>query len=224
MSSSHVVHIVASDTAYRFAVSDTLTPLGFDTSSYPSPDSFLDIASTLSSGCVLLRIDRPEDLRVLTALVRQGNGLPVIVIGPQAVVETAVEPLKLGAAGFLETTVGKDALAAAVNVALAEYSLSLRQSELRAAKGRINSLSPREKEVLDGISAGFSTKAIARTLKLSPRTVEVHRQRLMKRLCVRGSAAAVRLAALAEFAFGWSMPNDPVIRNGHIIPGKILRM
>ena len=105
--------------------------------------------------------------------------------------------MKAGAVDFVEKPFDDEALLAATEAALGTPQASGAAGVDDAAE-RIASLSPREREVLDLLVAGKPNKLIARDLGLSPRTVEVHRARLMARLGVASLAEAVRLAVHAE--------------------------
>ena len=93
-----------------------------------------------------------------------------------------------------------EALIATIEAALNSSRQNGRTDEMAAAVDLINTLSPRERQVLDGLVAGQANKVIAFDLKISVRTVEVHRARMMDRLGVRQFAEAVRLAVLARLA------------------------
>jgi two-component system response regulator FixJ len=105
--------------------------------------------------------------------------------------------MKAGAADFLKKPFCSEALLAAIGAALAAPGPHIVDAASEAA-ARIAVLSPREGEVLELLAAGMPNKAVARELGLSPRTVEVHRARLMARLGVGSLAEAVRLAVQAE--------------------------
>ncbi len=112
-------------------------------------------------------------------------------------VSTAVRAMKAGAVDFVEKPFDDQALLAAVEAALGPPEAS-GAAGFDDATARIAALSPREREVLDLLVTGKPNKHIARDLGLSPRTVEVHRARLMARLGVGSLAEAVRLAVQAE--------------------------
>jgi len=164
MLSNGTVHIVGGDYTSRLALSEVL-PVGLKSASYLSTEAFLKDAQILSPGCVLLLVDAPSKvvLRVVAALRQLGSVMPMVVIGPQGSVEIAVQSLKGGAADFLEVTVGTEALNSAVEFALAGASFPLDESELTKAKRLVGTLTPREHEVLKGISAGLSSKTLPRT-------------------------------------------------------------
>lgn len=191
-----LVHIVDDDAQVRAATSYLLSSKGYTTEIYASGSEFLRDAD-LERGCILLDLRMPgmDGLEVQEELVSRGVLLPVVVISGHGDVGTAVKAMKLGAVDFLEKPYREEDLTAAVERAL---SLSgkrsdRRQSEITAA-ARLQELSPREVQVLQGLLGGLSNKEIARRLDLSPRTVEMHRANLMASLAVESLSEAIRLA------------------------------
>jgi len=112
-------------------------------------------------------------------------------------VPTAVQAMKAGALDFIEKPIDEDRLLAAVDAALRDGSHKLRDAEAAQAAQRIAPLSPRERQVLNGIVAGKANKVIAYDLDISVRTVEVHRARLLARLGTHSMAEAIRIAVMA---------------------------
>jgi two-component system response regulator FixJ len=126
--------------------------------------------------------------------------LPVIVMTAHGDVARAVQAMKAGAVDFLEKPFDDETLLNAIEAALAKAGRRVGDREAVEAAQRIATLSPREREVLDGLVAGRPNKVIAFDLGISVRTVEVHRARMMERLGTRKLADAVRLAVLAKLA------------------------
>jgi two-component system response regulator FixJ len=108
--------------------------------------------------------------------------------------------MKAGALDFLEKPVDEDTLLAAVHGAFRVGARKIRDDEAEQAARRLAGLSPRERQVLEGIVAGKANKLIAYDLDISIRTVEVHRARLLARLGTRSMAAAIRIAVLGALA------------------------
>ncbi len=136
-------------------------------------------------------------IELLRRLHNVNHRLPVIMITGNSDVSMAVRAMKAGAVDFIEKPFDDEVLLATIGAAL-DTSGALGAAEAEAV-ARIAALSPREREVLDLLIMGKPNKAIARDLGLSPRTVEIHRARLMIRLDVGSLAEAVRLAVRAEF-------------------------
>jgi two-component system response regulator FixJ len=133
-------------------------------------------------------------------LLRINPDLPVIVMTGQGDVQAAVRAMKAGAVDFIEKPYSDDALIAAIESALKGGVRKGRTGDMTAAAALIDTLSPRERQVLEALVAGQPNKVIAFDLGISVRTVEVHRARMMDRLGVRQFAEAVRLSVLATLA------------------------
>jgi two-component system response regulator FixJ len=197
------VHVVDDDPAVRRSLERLLDAAGFHVVSYQSPAAFLNAASGLSAGCVLLDIRMPgvDGLEVQARLNRLRVNLPVIVMTGHGDVPSAVRAMKAGAVDFLEKPFDDETLLNAIGRAFAKASRLIGgdREAVRAAQ-RIATLSPREREVLDALLAGRQNKVIAFDLNISVRTVEVHRARMMERLGTKQFADAIRLAVMATLA------------------------
>ena len=195
------VHVVDDDPAVRRSLERLLDAAGFHVVSYQSPAAFLNAASGLSAGCVLLDIRMPgvDGLEVQSRLNRLRVNLPVIVMTGHGDVPSAVRAMKAGAVDFLEKPFDDETLLNAIGGAFAKASRLIGgdREAVRAAQ-RIATLSPREREVLDALLAGRPNKVIAFDLNISVRTVEVHRARMMERLGTKQFADAIRLAVMAN--------------------------
>jgi two-component system, LuxR family, response regulator FixJ len=202
MPAERVIYIVDDDPAIRRSLERLLDAADFQTVSYATPKAFLDVAASLPAGCALVDLRMPEinGLEVQEQLNRVKAQLPIIVMTGQGDIQSAVRAMKGGAADFIEKPYSDDALIAAIETALKRGAPQDRADEIAAAAALIDTLSPRERQVLDALVAGHSNKIIAFDLGISVRTVEVHRARMMDRLGVRQFAEAVRLAVLAKLA------------------------
>lgn len=202
MTAAAFVYVVDDDPAIRRSLERLLDAIGFRVTSFATPTAFLEIAGDLPLGCVLLDLRMPEmDGFEVHARLRQINpDLRVIVITAQGDVQTAVRAMKAGAADFIEKPYSDDALVAAIESSLKTGAASDRADDISAAVLLIDTLSPREREVLEALVAGQPNKVIAISLGISVRTVEVHRSRMMDRLGVRQLGQAVRLSVLASLA------------------------
>ena len=199
VSTEHIVHIVEDDAPLRRSLQWLLRSAGFATKAYATASACLDAAPQLTEGCLLLDVQMPQmdGLQLLRLLAAVGAGLPMIVVSAQADVTTAVRAMKAGAVDFIEKPYEADELLKSIELATDKAALGRRAAK---ATTRIAKLSPREREVLDGIVAGRINKSIASDLGISIRTVEMHRARMLKRLGTRRLAEAVRLAVLAKLA------------------------
>ena len=204
MAAERIVHIVDDDAAVRRALERLLRVAEFAPVAYPTPFALLDVAADLSAGCILLDVKMPgmDGLQVQAELARLGVRLPVIVMTGAGDVQTAVRAMKAGATDFIEKPFDDDYLLGAIEAALAGSGRAARDREALEAAGRIGTLSPREREVLDCLVAGRRNKQIAGDLGISVRTVEIHRLRMLDRLGTRHLSEAIRLAVMAALAPG----------------------
>src|SRR3954451_4971334 len=189
VSADRTVHVVDDDAAVRRSLERLLDTAGFRVVSYDSSSAFLEAARGLLAGCVLLDIQMPgvDGLAVQARLNRLGVSLPVIVMTAHGDVARAVQAMKAGAVDFLEKPFDEETLLNAIEAALAKAGRRVGDREAVEAAQRIATLSPREREVLDGLVTGRPNKVIAFDLGISVRTVEVHRARMMERLGTRKS-------------------------------------
>ena len=203
MLNERIVHVVDDDPAFRRSVEVLLESAGFATCAYASALVVLDAASQLSGGCILLDIQMPgmNGLELQARFNELGIRLPVIVMTGQGDVATAVQAMKAGAIDFIEKPFADDLLLSTIETALATAAgRASRKRTIGDAAALIAMLSPRERQVLEGILAGRSSKMIAHDFGISTRTVEVHRARMLERLGTRGIAEAIRLAVMAGLA------------------------
>jgi two-component system response regulator FixJ len=193
-----VVHIVDDDESLRRALYRLLRSAGYNAITYGTATAVIDAAPQLS-GCLLLDLRMPDmdGLEAHARLVALGVRLPVIVVTGHGDVPTAVRAMKAGALDFIEKPIDEDRLLTAIEAALSDGARKTRDDEALHATQRMAALSPRERQVLEGIVSGKPNKQIAYDLKISVRTVEVHRTRLMVRLGTHNIAGAIRTAVLA---------------------------
>ena len=203
MAEAALVHVVDDDASVRDLLALLLESAGFSVRAYDSAAAFLRAASDLTAGCVLTDVQMPDlnGLELQRRMSELGIRLPVIVMTGHADVPIAVEALKAGAADFLEKPFDEQHLLAAVASAIAVSRLAHDEAAAVAEiAARIATLTPREREVLDHLVAGQPNKTIAYDLGSSPRTVEVHRARVMEKMGARSLPELVRMTIAAERA------------------------
>ena len=195
------VHLVDDDAAIRRSVGFMLKTSGHRVETYESGSALLRRAGELEPGCILLDIRMPgmDGLEVQQALQEKGVNLPVIIMTGHGDVALAVKAMKAGAVDFIQKPFEKDALLGS----LEEGYLRLLRKEATADRARdavvrLQALTARERDVLNGLANGLPNKTIAYDLGISPRTVEIHRANLMTKLGARSLSEALRIAFVAR--------------------------
>lgn len=194
------VFVVDDDDAVRDSLRLLLESAGFSVTDYASAASFLDAYSTATGGCIVADIRMPDmdGLELQEALVERQAPLPFIAMTGHGDVPLAVRAMKAGAVDFIEKPFEADDLIAAVERALEmSRSRGVTSTSSRAAE-LVESLTKRERQVLEHLVAGHANKVIAHALDISPRTVEVHRANLMDKMKVRSLPEVVRIAIAAN--------------------------
>jgi two-component system response regulator FixJ len=200
MSSEVVVHVVDDDEGIRESLALLLNSHNIPCATHASAEAFLNAVPNLTSGCVLtdVRLPGKSGLDLLHQLTHPRRAILIIVMTGHGDVPIAVEAMKRGADDFLEKPIDGDLLLASIRAGLSRILESDRQQAEQAdALERIRRLSPRERAVLDGLAAGKPNKVIAFELNISPRTVEVHRANLMRKMQSASLSNLVRLTILA---------------------------
>jgi PAS domain S-box-containing protein len=194
-------YVIDLDPASREGSSQLLQRAGYEVKTFASTTEFLNVASVLALGCVVLDVRSPQagGLELLRGLKAIGTKLPVVVTGVSSGdVTVAVQAMKAGAVDWLELPYQEDALLVAVASALAEIRrVAEEHRDADFSRTRIAGMSVRERQVLEGLLAGGSNKEIGRDLGISPRTVELHRRSAMERMGVKTLPEAVLMAAAA---------------------------
>jgi two-component system response regulator FixJ len=190
------VYIVDDDDGMRRALYTLLSTVGFRTSVYSRPSEFLEKFHVDAPGCLLLDIRMPEmsGLEVQRHLNTLGSMLPVIFITGHGDVPMAVQAMKEGAFEFIQKPFRDQDLIDRINHALIQDAKN-RSSLARRVEvlHRVESLTPRERQVMDLVVGGAANKVIAIDLGLSERTVEIHRAKVMEKMGSRSVAHLVRL-------------------------------
>ena len=195
-----LIVVVDDDAAVRASLAALLETAGYETIEFASGSAFLDSVHELAGACVLLDIKMPglDGLEVQRRLNRLGAKLPVVLVTGHGDIPMAVQAMRAGASDFLEKPVRRDRLTESVARALREAPGGPAGAQERAAMAaRIDTLSPREREVLVQLVMGRPNKVAAFELGISPRTVEVYRRNVMTKTGARSLPHLVRLALVA---------------------------
>jgi FixJ family two-component response regulator len=174
---------------------------GFETRSFPDAESFLAAHDPAVPGCAVIDLGLPsiDGLELQTRLAHQGGARPVVFLTGHGTVPTAVQAMRAGAVDFLSKPVDADTLLRAIRSALEMDSLRRsRSAVVKDVLQRVNSLTPREQEVLREIVLGRMNKQIAHHLGAAEKTIKVHRGRVMQKMGVRSVAELVKLMAALE--------------------------
>jgi two-component system response regulator FixJ len=195
-----LIHIVDDEDAIRRSASFMLKTSGYAVETWASGVAFLKEVRHVEQGCILLDVRMPEldGLEVQKLLVERGVTMPVIILTGHGDISIAVRAMKMGAVEFIEKPFEKAVLVNAIEAAFERLAASDGASA-RAADAQLilGALTPRERDVLEGLAQGLPNKTIAYDLGISPRTVEVHRANVMTKLQVRSLSDALRIAFAA---------------------------
>lgn len=190
------VFVVDDDSEVRAALARLLRSAGWRVVPTASASEFLDQVPATGTGCILLDVNMPgmSGPELHQQLREREVTLPVIYLTGQGSVPVSVRAMKYGALDFLEKPVDDEVLLDAIEQAVARHwqanALAERQDEIRR---RLNTLSPREREVMNHVIDGRLNKQIASDLGIAEKTVKVHRGRVMTKIGVRSVAELVHL-------------------------------
>jgi FixJ family two-component response regulator len=194
--SERTVYVVDDDYAVRDSLGMLFRNAGLAVRSFPSAIAFLERAAPAASACLVLDIRMPgmSGTALQNELLARGAVLPIIFITGHGDIPTAVEAVRKGAYDFIEKPFDDYQLLTQVMNAL-ERSAEIAAGAAPAAphRDRLALLSRREQEVLKRVLAGNSSRQVAEELRVSARTVEFHRSRIMQKLGVRSAAELFRL-------------------------------
>lgn len=196
MSDFSNVIVIADDMTLRISLVEILQQGGLPTRAYGSAEAFMVAGAARLPSCFLLDFELPGvNASEFQAYLRSNwPSAPVIFLSRQATVARVVNAIKSGAFDVIEQPFSPEELIAKVKAAIDHYSTqSASRLEQQALRDRIATLTAREREILDLVIEGISTKEMARRLNISPRTVEVHRSRIMRKMDMKTLRDTLRI-------------------------------
>jgi two-component system response regulator FixJ len=200
MTTERRVHVIDDDEAVRESLSFLLETSGYEVTAHESALAFLGRLPDGEGTCVVTDIRMPgmTGLELTVRLKSEGFQAPIIVITGHGDIPLAVEAMKAGVADFIEKPFDDDAILRSLDKAFAaSREKAAGRAEQAEMMARLEALSPRELQVLDGLVAGQANKVVALELGISPRTVEVYRANLMTKMRAGSLSELVRMAIQA---------------------------
>ena len=194
------IFVIDDDAAVRDSIALMLGLAGYRTSVFADAEAFLAAWKEDWAGCVIadVRLPGQSGVELQEELRRRGVALPFIIITAHGDVPTARAAFRSQAVDFIEKPFDQQQLCAAIDTSFGfEERRIERQDGQRADAEKLGRLTAREREVLEHAARGLHAKEIAVALGISPRTVEVHKTRIMEKLNVRNVAELVRFAIAA---------------------------
>ena len=194
------VYIIDDDEAMRDSLNFLLDSSGFGVTLFDDAQAFLDVLPGLAFGCVVSDVRMPgiDGIELLKRMKAQQSPFPILIMTGHGDVPLAVEAMKLGAVDFLEKPFEDDRLITMIETAIRRAEPAARSEAVsQDIAARVASLSPRERQVMEGLIAGLSNKLIAREYDISPRTIEVYRANVMTKMQANSLSELVRLAMRA---------------------------
>jgi two-component system response regulator FixJ len=200
MSNKGKVYVIDDDEAMRDSLNFLLDSAHFKVTLFETALKFLDVLPSLEFGCVVSDVRMPglDGIELLKRMKAGHSRFPIVIMTGHGDVPLAVEAMKLGAVDFLEKPFEDDRLIGMIEAAIRQTEPALKsQAVTQDIAARIATLSPRERQVMEGLIAGLSNKLIARDYDISPRTIEVYRANVMTKMQANSLSELVRLALRA---------------------------
>jgi FixJ family two-component response regulator len=210
MSSEQTAYIIDDDEAVRDAIGMYLETVGISHALFPLATDFLEAFNDELTGCLVLDVRMPgmTGLELQTALNERESRLPIIFITGHGDVPMAVEAMRAGAFDFIRKPFAEEELVGRINEA---FGTEAKDREAHDSETdllqKLDSLSPREREVFIRVADGQANKFVAIELGISERTVEIHRAQVMRKMGARTLAQLVRMKIALE-------PTEPDLKPG----------
>jgi two-component system response regulator FixJ len=194
------VYVIDDDEAMRDSLNFLLDSADFHVTLFETALTFLDTLPGLDFGCVVSDIRMPglDGIELLKRMKAARSTFPIVIMTGHGDVPLAVEAMKLGAVDFLEKPFEDDRLIGMIEIAIRQAEPTAKSEAVTLdIAARVATLSPRERQVMEGLIAGLSNKLIARDYDISPRTIEVYRANVMTKMQANSLSELVRLAMRA---------------------------
>jgi two-component system response regulator FixJ len=195
-----LAYVVDDDAGFRNSMVMLLSSNGWEVSAFDSPQAFIERSAELEPGLLLLDLNMPgkSGLELLESELVENDRFAVVMMTGAGRIDTAVRTIRAGALDFIEKPFAGDELLDRLDALDAELTATLGAKRTAIeARALVDALSAREREVLVRLIGGASNKLIARDLDISPRTVEMHRAKMLQRLGVATTAEAIELGKRA---------------------------
>lgn len=200
MTTKGIIYVIDDDDAMRDSLNFLLDSSGYSVILFDDAQRFMDALPGLAFGCVVSDVRMPgiDGIELLKRMKAQHSPFPILIMTGHGDVPLAVEAMKLGAVDFLEKPFEDDRLIAMIETAIRQAEPAAKSEAIaQDVAARVASLSPRERQVMEGLVAGLSNKLIARDHDISPRTIEVYRANVMTKMQAGSLSELVRLAMRA---------------------------
>ena len=195
-----VVYVVDDDAGVRQMIARMVRSVGLAAESFESVQAFLERLDPTRPGCLVLDVRLPGEsgLDLQDHLEKAGIDLPIVFVTGHGDIPMSVRAMKGGAVDFIEKPFRDQDLLDAIHAALARDASQRRDAQARAAaRARLDTLTPRERQVLERVVAGLLNKQVAAELGTSEQTIKLHRGRAMRKMGAESLAQLVVLAQLA---------------------------
>ena len=195
-----LICVIDDDEAVRQSLEFLLRTAGITVRAFESAKEFLQAMPEIKASCIITDVRMPEmtGIDLLRRINELDYGIPVIVITGHGDIALAVEAMKIGAVDFLEKPFDDDLLLTAVRAALnRDADAAQHKARMAEINRKLEGLSNRERQVLEGLVSGWANKTIAFDLGISPRTVEIYRANLMTKMEANSLSDLVRMAMTA---------------------------
>ena len=194
------VYVIDDDEAMRDSLNFLLESANFNVTLFETALKFLDVLPSLAFGCVVSDVRMPglDGIELLKRMKADQSKFPIVIMTGHGDIPLAVEAMKLGAVDFLEKPFEDDRLIGMIDTAIRQAEPAAKSEAVtHDIAARVATLSPRERQVMEGLIAGLSNKLIARDYDISPRTIEVYRANVMTKMQANSLSELVRLAMRA---------------------------